>query len=79
MREYEFSIMKIWFSSPHFKNDSTKVENQFLKLINKHFPQHHKFYNLLNTNNVKVSYNCIPNTKNIINTHKLKNNQPSKR
>ena len=35
----------IWFNPPYSKNVSKKVGNQFLKLINKHFPRHHKFYN----------------------------------
>ena len=52
----------IWFNPPYNKNVLTKVGNQFL--INKHFPRHHKFYNLFNKNNVKVSYSCIPNMKN---------------
>ena len=56
----------IWFNPPYSKNVSTKVGNQFLKLINKHFPWHHKFYKLFNKNNVKVSYSCMPNMKNII-------------
>ena len=57
------------------KNTSTKVGNQFLKLINKHFPRHHKLYKLLNKNNVKARYSCMPNMKSIINTH----NQSPKR
>ena len=54
----------IWFNPPCSKNVSTKVGNQFLKLINKHFPRHHKLYKLFNKNNVKVSYSCMPNIKN---------------
>ena len=50
--------------SPYSKNVSTKVGNQFPKLVNKHFPRHHKFYKLFNKNNVKVSYSCVPNMKN---------------
>ena len=53
-------------------NVLTKVGNQFLKLINKHFPRHHIFYKLFDKNNVKVSYSCMPNMKNIINTHNKK-------
>ena len=59
----------IWFNPPYSKYVSTKVGNQFLKLISKHFPPHHNFYKLNNQNNVKVSYSCMPNMKNIINTH----------
>ena len=55
--------------SPYSKNVLTKVGSQFPKLISKHFPRHHKFYKLFNKNNVKVSYSCMPNMKNIINTH----------
>ena len=33
----------IWFNPPYSKNVSTKVGNQFLKLINKHFPRHPNF------------------------------------
>ena len=68
----------IWLNPPYSKNVSTKVGNQFLKLINKHFPRHHKFYKLFNKNNVKVSYSCMPNMKNIINTHNKKIINPPK-
>ena len=57
---------KIWFNPPYSKNVSTKIGNQFLKLINKHSPRHHRFYKLFNKNNVKVSYICMSNMKNII-------------
>ena len=56
----------IWFNPLYSKNVSTKVGNQFLKLIKKHFPRHHKFYKMFNKNNVKTSYSCMPNMKNII-------------
>ena len=51
----------IWFNPPYSKNVLSKVGNQFLKLINKHFPRHHKLYKLFNKNNVKVSYSSMPN------------------
>ena len=68
----------IWFHPPYSKNVSAKAGNQFLKLINKHFPRHHKFYKLFNKNNVKVSYSCMPNMKNIINMHNKKIINPLK-
>ena len=40
--------------NPYSKNVSEKVGNQSLKLFNKHFPRHHKFYKLFNKKNVKV-------------------------
>ena len=36
-------------------------KQKFLKLINKHFPRHHKFYKLLNKNNVKPKRWCCKN------------------
>ena len=68
----------IWFNPPYSKNVLTKVGNQFLKLINKHFPRHYKLYKLFNKNNVKVSYSCMPNIKNITNTHNKKIINPPK-
>ena len=62
----------IWFHPPYSKNVSAKAGNQFLKLINKHFPRHHKFYKLFNKNNVKVSNSSMLNMKNIINAHNKK-------
>ena len=67
----------IWFNPPYSKNVLTKVGNQFLKLINKHFPRHPKLYKLFNKNNVKVSYSCMPSIKNI-NTHNKKIINPPK-
>ena len=68
----------IWFNPPYSKNVLTKVGNQFLKLINKHFPRHRKLYKLFNENNVTESYSCMPNIKNIINTHNKKIINPPK-
>ena len=59
----------IWFNLPYGKNVTTKVAAYFLDLLQKHFPQHHKFRKLFNKNNVKVSYSCMPNMKSIINAH----------
>ena len=68
----------IWFNAPYRNNVSTKVGNRFLKLISKHFPRHLKFYKLFNKNKVKVSYSCMPNIKNKINTHNSKIINPPK-
>ena len=57
----------IWFNPPYGKNIIIKVAAYFLNLLQKHFPQHHKFRKQFNKNNVKVSYSCMPNMKSIIN------------
>ena len=43
-----------------------------MRLIDKHFPRHHKFHKLFNFNNVKLSYSCIPNMKSVIQKHNSK-------
>ena len=43
-----------------------KTTSLFLNLIDKHFPQDHKFHN------IEVSYSCMPNIKSAINSHNWK-------
>ena len=62
----------IWYNPPFSKNVKTKIAEEFLKLIDKHFPQRHKYHKLFNRNNVKVSYSSMPNMKAIINGHNKK-------
>ena len=62
----------IWFNPPYNQNVSTDVARQFLKLISKHFPKHHKYSKLFNRNNAKCSYSCMPSMGAIINSHNVK-------
>ena len=62
----------IWFNPPFSKIVTTNVGKQFLSLIDKHFPQNHKFRKLFNRHNLKVSYGCMPNLGSIINAHNKK-------
>ena len=51
-----------------------------MRLVEKHFPRHHKCYKLFNRNNIKVSYSCMPNIDNVIRKHNskiMKNPAPS--
>ena len=41
-----------------------------LHLLDKHFGTNHKDHKIFNRNNVKISYSCIDDIKNIISTHK---------
>ena len=50
----------------------TNVGKIFMRLINKHFPRHHKYYELFNGNNIKLSYSCMPNMNNVIRKHNSK-------
>ena len=38
----------------------------FLHLLDKHFGRNYKYYKIFNRNNVKTSYSCVDNIKNII-------------
>ena len=62
----------LWYNPPYSKNVKTKIAEEFLKLIDKHFPERHKFHKLFNRNNVKVSYSSMPNMNAIINGHNKK-------
>ena len=59
----------IWFNPPFSKNVSNNIGKYFLLLIQKYFPNNHKYHKIFNKNNVKISYNCIANIKSIINMH----------
>ena len=45
------------------------IGKYFLLLIQKIFPNNHKYYKILNKNDVKISYSCMANIKSIINMH----------
>ena len=73
----------IWFNPPYCKSVKTNVGRHFLKLINKHFPSHHKLHKMINKNNVKVSYSCLDNVGSKISQHNKsiicpKKEEPSK-
>ena len=56
----------IWLNPPYSANVNTNTVKIFMRLIDKHFPCHHKHYKLFNRNNIKLSYSCMPNMKNVI-------------
>ena len=62
----------IWFNLPFSKNVTTKRGRYFLNLLDKHFPQDHKFHKIFNRNNINFSYSCMPNIKSAINSHNRK-------
>ena len=41
----------------------------FLYLLDKHFGRNHKYHKIFNRNNVKISYSCMDNIKDIISCH----------
>ena len=69
----------VWFNPPYSCNVKTNVGAQFLSLLNKHFPKDHPLHKVINRNNIKVSYRCMPNLKQKIAMHNRRvrtSNQP---
>ena len=62
----------IWFNPPFSRNVKTNIGKIFINLIRKHFPPYHKFRSIFNKNNLKISYSCMPNMRNIIKNHNSK-------
>ena len=61
----------IWFNPSYSVSVKTNIGRKFLNLINKHF-QDHRYKNIFNRNNVKVSYSCMPDIKSSITSHNAK-------
>lgn len=59
----------IWYNPPYSKNIKTNIGRQFINLVKKCFPKNHKLNKIFNTNTIKISYSCMPNIKNIIDSH----------
>ena len=51
------------------KNVSNNIGKYFLLLMQKHFPNNHKYQRIFSKNNVKISYSCVACIKSIINLH----------
>ena len=74
----------VWFNPPYSCNVQTNVGAKFLSLLEKHFPKGHPLHKVINKNNVKVSYRCMPNFKQKVAMHNSRirrsqtqiNNQP---
>ena len=61
----------IWYNPPFEMQVKTKVARIFLTLVKKHFPPNHKLYKVINKDNVKVSYSCMPNVGAYISSHNI--------
>ena len=59
----------LWYNPPFSKNVSTNIGHKFLNLVDKHFPKDNKLRKILNRNTIKISYSCMNNTKQIIDSH----------
>ena len=53
-------------------NVQTNIGREFLNLVGKHFPKNHRYNNIFNKSNIKVSYSCTDNLQTIIKKHDRK-------
>ena len=60
---------KIWFNPPFNLDVKSSIGKDFFRLLDKHFPDHHRYHKLFNRNSVKLSYSCMPNMEAIIKSH----------
>ena len=71
---------RIWFNPPFSLNVKTNIGKEFFRLLDKHFPSHHRYYKLFNRNTVKLSYSCMPNMEAVLrsnNTRVLNESKPA--
>ena len=59
----------IWYNPPFSKNVTTNIARNFLLLLDKHFPPHHRLHSIFNRHTVRVSYSCSDNMKSFLSKH----------
>ena len=58
-----------WFNPPFSNNVATNIGKEFFSLLAKHFPPSNRLHKIINKQNVKLSYSCLPNMQGIIANH----------
>ena len=58
-----------YFNPPFSLNVQTNIGKQFLKLLDRHFPENHPLKKIINRNTIKISYKCMGNMKQKISRH----------
>ena len=59
----------IWFTPPYNAALITNIGKEFLKIIDKNFPNNHHLHRILNRKTIKVSYSCTPSMGTILSAH----------
>ena len=62
----------VWYNPPYSKSVATNIGQEFLKLLQLHFPKQHPLHSIFNWNTVKLSYSCSTNMDNILKAHNAK-------
>ena len=61
---------RIWFKPPFCKSVKTKIGRKVTNLIEKHFNKNINLRQIINKNNIRISYCCMRNVENVIKIHK---------
>ena len=61
-----------WFNPPWSNIVETNIGQNFLKLVDKHFPDGSRLKKFFNRNTIKISYCCLGNMGSIISGHNKK-------
>ena len=59
----------LWFNPPFSKSVSTNIGKKFLALVDRCFPRGHTLNKIFNRNTIKISYSCMSNVKQLIDSH----------
>ena len=59
----------IWFNPPFCRLANINIGKYFLKLVDKHFKHGNKLHKIFNRKTLKISYSCMKNIFQIINSH----------
>ena len=59
----------IWYNPPFSRNVATNVGRSFLKILDEEFPKSNALHKIFNRNTVKISYSCMPNLRQKIDSH----------
>ncbi|XP_067937138.1 uncharacterized protein [Watersipora subatra] len=62
----------IWYNPPYSNTVHTNIGKTFFKLIDEEFSTDHKLHKIFNRNIIKLSYSCMNNVKQAINSHNQK-------
>ena len=71
-RRKKIKNQQIWFTPPFCALLKTKLGEEFLLLIDKHFPITNPLHKIFNRNTIKLSYSCSENMETIIQNHNRK-------
>ena len=62
----------MWYNPPFCKSVKTNLARRYIELVKKHFSKSNPLSKIFNKNNMRVSYSCMTNMKQFINSHNRK-------